>query len=199
MFDRSAPLPTGGHIEQSDGTSWMGMYCLNMLAIALELARENPAYEDVASKFFEHFVYICEAMNNLGGENIELWDEKDGFYYDVLHYDDGQTSPLKVRSMVGLIPLFAVETLDPELVDQPARLQTAHAMVYRKSPGLGDHIETDSRPDEGPRRFLSLVNRNRLKSVLRYMLDESEFLSPYGIRALSRYHRDHPYILPVTA
>ena len=130
VFDRSAPLPTGGHIEQSDGTSWMGMYCLNMLAIALELARENPAYEDVASKFFEHFVYICHAMNNLGGEGIELWDDEDGFYYDVLHLAGRTDAPMKVRSMVGLIPLFAVETLEPELIDQLAGIQAAHAVVH---------------------------------------------------------------------
>ena len=196
VFDRSAPLPTGGHIEQSDGTSWMGMYCLNMLAIALELARENTAYEDVASKFFEHFVYICEAMNNLGNAKIELWDAKDGFYYDVLHYDNGQNTPLKVRSMVGLIPLFAVETLDPELVDSLPGFKRRMQWFIENRPELGDHIETES-TENGPRRFLALVNRHRLKKVLGYMLDESEFLSPYGIRALSRYHRDHPYIMAV--
>ncbi|HEX9660717.1 MAG TPA: glucosidase [Candidatus Binatia bacterium] len=196
VFDRSAPLPTRGHIEQSDGTSWMGMYCLNMLAIALELARENSAYEDVASKFFEHFVYICEAMNNLGNAKIELWDAKDGFYYDVLHYDNGQNMPLKVRSMVGLIPLFAVETLDPELVDSLPGFKRRMQWFIENRPALGDHIETES-TENGPRRFLSLVNRHRLKKVLGYMLDESEFLSPYGIRALSRYHRDHPYIMAV--
>jgi hypothetical protein len=118
VFDRSAPLPTGGHIEQSDATSWMGMYCLNMLAIALELARENSAYEDVASKFFEHFVYISRAMNDIGGQGIELWDGQDGFYYDVLHLPDGHRIPMKVRSTVGLIPLFAVETLDSDIVDK---------------------------------------------------------------------------------
>jgi hypothetical protein len=196
VFDRSAPLPTGGHIEQSDATSWMGMYCLNMLAIALELARENPAYEDVASKFFEHFVYICEAMNNIGGEKIELWDPQDNFYYDVLHYDDGRNLPLKVRSMVGLIPLFAVETLDPELVDRLPGFKRRMQWFIENRPGLSDHIEIES-TDSGPRRFLALVNRRRLKHVLRYMLDENEFLSPYGIRALSRYHREHPYILAV--
>ncbi len=196
VFDRSAPLPTGGHIEQSDGTSWMGMYCLNMLAIALELARENSAYEDIASKFFEHFVYICEAMNNLGGENIELWDQKDGFYYDVLHQEDGKNLPLKVRSMVGLIPLFAVETLDPAVIDHLPGFKRRMQWFIENRARLGDHIETQP-TDEGPRRFLSLINRTRLKSVLRYMLDENEFLSPYGIRALSRYHRDHPYILLV--
>ena len=196
VFDRSAPLPTGGHIEQSDATSWMGMYCLNMLAIALELAKENSAYEDVASKFFEHFVYICEAMNNLGGQKIELWDRQDGFYYDALHHDNGQSMRLKVRSMVGLIPLFAVETLHPEIVDKLHGFKRRMQWFIENRPGLSEHIETEA-TDDGPRRFLSLVNRHRLKRVLGYMLDEKEFLSPFGIRALSRYHLDHPYKLPV--
>ena len=194
VFDRSAPLPTGGHIEQSDATSWMGMYCLNMLSIALELARENRAYEDVASKFFEHFVYICRAMNNIGGENIELWNKDDGFFYDVLHLPDGQTFPLKVRSLVGLIPLFAVETLDSELIDSLPRFKHRMQWFIEHRPDFSAHVETQSH-DGGVRRFLSLVNRDRLKSVLRYMLDEEEFLSPFGIRALSRYHKDHPYVL----
>jgi len=194
VFDRSAPLPTGGYIEQSDATSWMGMYCLNMLAIALELARENSVYEDVASKFFEHFVYICEAMNNLGGEGIELWDAKDGFYYDFLHMTDGQRLPMKVRSMVGLIPLFAVETLDPAIVDALPGFKRRMQWFIENQPRLSDNIDTQS-TEEGPRRFLSLVNRHHLKRVLGYMLDEKEFLSPYGIRAISRVHRDHPYTL----
>ena len=142
VFDRSAPLPTGGYIEQSDGTSWMGMYCLNMLAIALELAKENPAYEDVASKFFEHFVYICNAMNNLGGENIELWDAQDGFFYDVLSLPNGQRSHLKVRSLVGLIPLFAVETLDPGVVDKLPGFKRRLQWFIENRPELGEHIET---------------------------------------------------------
>ena len=196
VFDRSAPLPTGGHIEQSDATSWMGMYCLNMLSIALELARENRAYEDVASKFFEHFVYICRAMNNIGGEKIELWDREDGFFYDVLHLPDGRTCPLKVRSLVGLIPLFAVETLDSELIDRLPRFKHRMQWFIENRPDFSSHVETQSQNGE-VRRFLSLVNRTRLKSVLRYMLDEQEFLSPYGIRALSRYHKDHPYRLSV--
>lgn len=196
VFDRSAPLPTGGHIEQSDATSWMGMYCLNMLSIALELARENRAYEDVASKFFEHFVYICRAMNNIGGEKIELWDREDGFFYDVLHLPDGKKCHMKVRSMVGLIPLFAVETLDSELIDGLPRFKHRLQWFIEHRPDFSAHVETQSH-DGGVRRFLSLVNRHRLKSVLRYMLDEDEFLSPYGIRALSRYHKDHPYILSV--
>ncbi len=194
VFDRSAPLPTGGHIEQSDATSWMGMYCLNMLSIALELARENRAYEDVASKFFEHFVYICRAMNNIGGENIELWNKEDGFFYDVLQLPDGQTVPLKIRSLVGLIPLFAVETLDSELIDSLPRFKHRMQWFIENRPDFSAHVETQSQGGE-VRRFLSLVNRDRLKSVLRYMLDEEEFLSPYGIRALSRYHKDHPYVL----
>jgi hypothetical protein len=193
VFDRSKPVPTGGHIEQSDGTSWMGMYCLNMLAIALELARENPAYEDVASKFFEHFVYICSAMNDIGGEGIELWNTKDGFYYDVLHLPDGKALPLKVRSMVGLIPLFGVETLDPELVDRLPGFKRRMQWFIENRPELGERFETET-TEHGPRRFLSLVSRLHLTSVLRYMLDENEFLSPYGIRSLSRFHRDHPYI-----
>jgi hypothetical protein len=197
VFDRSAPLPTGGHIEQSDATSWMGMYCLNMLSIALELARDNRAYEDVASKFFEHFVYICRAMNNIGGEKIELWNREDGFFYDVLHLPDGHTCPLKVRSLVGLIPLFAVETLDSELIDKLPRFKHRMQWFIENRSDFSAHVETHSQDGE-VRRFLSLVNPTRLKSVLRYMLDEEEFLSPYGIRALSRYHKDHPYVLSIS-
>jgi hypothetical protein len=196
VFDRSAPLPTGGHIEQSDATSWMGMYCLNMLAIALELARKDSAYEDVASKFFEHFVYICNAMNNLGGKDIELWDEQDGFYYDVLHQDNGQRFPIRVRSMVGLIPLFAIETLEADIVDKLPGFKRRMQWFIENRPDLSDNIETQTKP-QGISRCLSLVNRHRLSLVLRYLLDESEFLSPHGIRALSRYHQDHPYTLHI--
>ena len=194
VFDRSKPLPTGGHIEQSDATSWMGMYCLNMLSIALELARDDRAYEDVASKFFEHFVYICRAMNNIGNAKIELWNREDGFFYDVLHLPDGKTFPMKVRSMVGLIPLFAVETLDSELIDRLPRFKHRMQWFIENRPDFSLHIETQSQDGE-VRRFLSLVNRHRLPKVLRYLLDEQEFLSPHGVRALSRYHKEHPYIL----
>ncbi len=197
VFDRSAPLPTGGHIEQSDATSWMGMYCLNMLAIALELARENHTYEDVASKFFEHFVYISRAMNNIAGKGIALWDTEDEFYYDVLHLPDGKHFPLKVRSMVGLIPLFAVETLESDIVDQLPGFKRRMQWFIENRPELSEHIETLTTPDSTVRRFLSLVNRQRLTSVLRYMLDENEFLSPYGVRSLSRFHQAHPYTLVV--
>jgi hypothetical protein len=197
VFDRSAPLPTGGFIEQSDGTSWMGMYCLNMLAIALELARDNSVYDGLASKFFEHFVYICRAMNNLGDEGIELWNAQDGFFYDVLHLPNGQHFPLKVRSMVGLIPLFASETLDSDIVDKLPGFKRRMQWFIENRPELADYIETETTSDLHVRRFLSLVNRNRLRQVLRYMLDENEFLSSYGIRALSRFHLEHPYMMSV--
>jgi len=197
VFDRSAPLPTGGHIEQSDGTSWMGMYCLNMLAIALELAKEDRTYADVASKFFEHFVYIADAMNNRGGHGIDLWDEEDGFYYDVLHLPDGRHLKLKVRSMVGLIPLFAVETLEPEIVDALPAFKKRMLWFIENRPQFRDNVTIAPTPSGNVRRLLSIVNAERLARVLRFMLDESEFLSSYGIRALSQFHRDHPYLLHI--
>jgi hypothetical protein len=198
VFDRSAPLPTGGTIEQSDGTAWVAMYCLNMLAISLELARENPAYEDVASKFFEHFVYISRAMNNIAGEGIELWNKEDGFFYDVLHLPTGEASPLKVRSMVGLIPLFAVETLEPDVMERLPKFARRMQWFLDNRAELRNHVvELPAPKGKQPRRLLSLVNGVRLASVLRYMLDEREFLSDYGIRALSRVHRDHPYVMNV--
>jgi hypothetical protein len=197
VFDRSAPLPTGGHIDQSDGTSWMAMYCLNLLAIALELARKDPSYEDVASKFWEHFVFIAHAMNRRGGEDMQLWDEEDGFYYDVLHLPDDQHFPLKVRSMVGLIPLFAVETLEPELLSRLPDFKRRLEWFIDHRPDLTQNIACMRTPGRGERRLLSIVDRDRLRRVLRLMLDEQEFLSPYGIRALSRFHHDHPYTLTV--
>ena len=194
VFDRSAPLPTGGHIEQSDGTSWMGMYCLNMLAIALELARHDSAYEDVASKFFEHFVYIAHAVHDLGDEGINLWDDTDGFYYDVLH-GNGTAHPMKVRSMVGLIPLFAVETLEPEVIDRLPGFKRRMQWFIDNHPEFREHVETAQKPGVGLRRLLAIVGRPQLPRVLRFMFDEAEFLSPHGVRAVSRYHKDHPYVL----
>jgi hypothetical protein len=173
------------------------MFCLNMLAIALELAREDPAYEDVASKFFEHFVYIANAMNNIAGEGIELWDKEDGFFYDVLYLPDGNAKPLKVRSMVGLIPLFAVEILEPETMRRLPGFTRRLMWFLMNRPELRDHVVRQDTPEGETRRLLSLVSGVRLASVLRYMLDENEFLSPFGIRALSRFHRDHPYMLTV--
>jgi hypothetical protein len=198
VFDRSAPLPTGGHIEQSDGTSWMGMYCLNLLGIALELAREDPAYEDVASKFWEHFLYIAHAMNTRGGEDIELWDEEDGFYYDVLHLPNGEHFPLKVRSMVGLIPLFAVQTLEPKLLNRLPGFKRRLEWFIDHRPELIQNVACMRTPGQEERRLLSVVTPDRLRRVLKLMLDEREFLSPYGIRALSQSHRDHPYTLTVS-
>ena len=197
VFDRSAPLPTGGHLEQSDGTSWMGMYCLNMLAMALELAKEDPAYEDVASKFFEHFVHIAHAMNDIGVDGMALWDNEDGFYYDVLRLPDGSQHFLKIRSIVGLIPLFAVETLEPEIIDCLPGFKRRMQWFVDNHADVPEHIEMTQRSAGGVRRLLALVNRKQLKRVLARMLDETEFLSPYGIRALSRYHLDHPYEVQV--
>jgi hypothetical protein len=197
VFDRSAELPTGGQIEQSDGTSWMGMYCLNLLAIAMELARENPAYEDVASKFWEHFLYIAHAMNHLGDSGTRLWNEEDGFYYDVLRLADGTGFPMKVRSMVGLIPLFAVETLEPELLSLLAGFTRRLEWFIDNRKDLIGNVACMRTLGDGERRMLSIVDRDQLRKVLKVMLDENEFLSPYGIRALSRVHLEHPYSLQV--
>jgi len=195
VFDRSKPLPTGGHIEQSDGTSWMAMYCLNMLAMAMELARQDPAYEDVGSKFFEHFVHITKAINNLGGHGFALWDEEDGFYYDVLHLPEGKHHFLKVRSMVGLIPLYAVETFEPEVVEGLPGFKRRMQWFLENVPHVPRHIAQTQRSARGVRRLLSIVSLRKLVRVLRTMLDEDEFLSPYGIRGVSKFHRDHPYVL----
>jgi hypothetical protein len=195
VFDRSVSFPGGGHIEQSDATSWMGMYCLNMMVMALELARENAAYEDVATKFFEHFVYICRAMNDFGGSGVGLWNPEDRFYYDVLQQPGSRPLPLKLRSMVGLIPLFAVETLDSDTVDRLPGFKRRMQWFIEHRPELANHVETRTVGDEHVHRFLSLVNRDRLDAVLRTMLDEREFLSPHGIRSLSACHRDRPYTL----
>jgi hypothetical protein len=194
VFDRSKPLPLGGHIEQSDGTAWVGMFCLNMLAIALELAADDPAYEDVASKFFEHFVYIAHAMNDIAG--IALWDAADGFYHDVLHFQDGRVEPLRVRSLVGLIPLFAVETLDADVLTRFPNFARRMMWFLTHHDQLRDHVV---REDNGgtARWLLSLVNGERLRRVLGRVLDEAEFLSPHGVRALSRVHLAEPYVLRV--
>jgi hypothetical protein len=197
VFDRSAPLPTGGHIEQADGTSWMGMYCLNLMAIALELARDNPAYEDVASKFWEHFLYIAYAINNLDQEGIKLWNDEDGFYYDVLHLSDGSSLPMKVRSMVGLIPLFAVETLESELLNRLPGFKRRLEWFIENRKDLIGNVACMRTPGHGERRLMSIVTRDQLRRVLSIMLDESEFLSPYGIRSVSQAHQDHPYVLNV--
>jgi hypothetical protein len=193
VFDRSAPLPTGGFIEQADGTAWMGMYCLNLLAIALELASHDHAYEDVATKFFEHFIYIANAIYDLGGENIGLWDEEDGFFYDLLQLPGRQFVPLKVRSFVGLIPLFAVETLDARILDKLPRFRQRMEWFIKYRPHLVERIASLTHPGKDDRRLLAIANREKLEKILQRMLDTDEFLSNYGLRALSRYHHQHPY------
>ncbi len=191
IFDRSAPLPSGARLEQSDATSWMAMFCLNMLAIALELAQHDQSYEDVATKFFEHFLAIANAMNHVGRHKISLWDSHDGFFYDVLNLN-GQQTPMRIRSIVGLIPLFAVETIEPSLLQELPDFAARMRWFIKNRPDLcGNIFELDAL-GEGRRRMLSVVNPTRLRQVLRRMLDEDEFLSPHGVRSLSRWHLGHP-------
>jgi Mannosylglycerate hydrolase MGH1-like glycoside hydrolase domain len=197
VFDRSAPLPTGGYIEQSDGTSWMAMYTLNLLAIALELSKEDRAYEDVASKFWEHFIHIAHAMSHRGLNGTGLWNEEDGFFYDVLRLPDGNYLPMKIRSMVGLIPLFAVETLEPDLLERLPGFKRRLEWFIDNRPDLIGNVACMRTPGMRERRLLSIATQDQLRQILKYMLDEREFLSPYGIRALSQVHRNHPYQLSV--
>jgi hypothetical protein len=200
VFDRSAPLPTGGHLEQSDGTSWMAMYSLNMLAIAIELAKHNHVYEDVASKFWEHFLNIAHAMSGgrlHGGDGHDLWDEEDGFFYDVLHTPDDGRRPLKIRSLVGLIPLLAVQTLEPDVLDRHQGFRRRLEWFIANRPDLTGNVACMRTGGHRDRRLLAILDGDRLRRVLRVMLDEREFLSPYGIRAISQAHRERPYVLRV--
>jgi len=200
LFDRSAPLPTGGMLEQSDGTAWMATYCLNLLAIALELSRVDPTYQDVATKFAEHFVYIAHAMNHHGDDGYSLWDEGDGFYYDVLHLPATGGHPrhefrtLKIRSMVGLIPLFAVEAFDADaMAASPEFLQRLEWFLRHKPHLAGEVAHITDRGKEG-RVLFSLVTKERLRRILARVLDETEFLSDHGVRSLSRIHAEAPYV-----
>jgi len=197
VFDRSSELPTGGHIDQSDGTSWMAMYALNLMRISLELAKRNPVYEDIATKFFEHFLHIAESMTRVGDDDVGLWDDEDHFYYDVLHLPDGSMRRMKVRSMVGLIPLFAVEVLDPELLDRVPEFKRRLEWFLNYRPDLAALVSHWEVEGLGHRRLLSLLRGRRMKWLLRRMLDETEFLSDYGVRALSKFHQDHPYVFRV--
>lgn len=195
VFDRSKPLPTGGYIEQSDGTSWMAMYSLNMLRIALELAKVNDTYEDVASKFLEHFLYISSAMNALGGDG--LWDQQDGFYYDRLRLPNGRSQPLRVRSIVGLIPLFAVETFDADTIANLEGFQRRTRWFLEHRRDLTEHLLWHPAGDGNPLGIIALIQPLRLIRALELMLDEAEFLSPYGIRSMSAIHRGQPFVMRV--
>ena len=197
VFDRSAPLPTGGYLEQADGTAWMALFCQNMLEIAVELASQDPSYEDMAVTFTGHFLLIAHAMNQAGGEG--MWDEEDGFYYDVLRRPDGGATRLKVRSMVGLLPLCATTVIEPWQRDRVPRLLAVYNERLQRMPELrqGIHPTGPGHLGVAERGILALVNPDRLRRILSRMLDEREFLSPYGIRALSRYHAERPYVFTV--
>jgi hypothetical protein len=194
IFDRSAPLPTGGYINQADGTAWMAMYTLNLMRIALELALADHVYEDIASKFFEHFLYIAEAMTNIGGDGIGLWDETDEFYYDVLHLPDGERIPLRVRSLVGLIPLFAVEVLDASVFARLPHFSARTHWFLEHRPQLARLVSRWHDAKDGERHLLSLLRGHRMKRLLNRMLDEALFLSDYGVRSLSKQYGKDPYV-----
>lgn len=193
IFDRNVSLPGAGYLNQADGTSWMAMYALNMMRIALELALHNKVYEDLASKFFEHFLQIAEAITNCGEEAGGLWDDEDKFYYDEVRFTNGEVAKLKIRSMVGLIPLFAVETLEPALLDQLPEFRKRLLWFLKNRPRMAELVSRWEAPGIGERRLLSLLRGHRMKAILRRMLDESEFLSEYGVRALSRVYAEEPY------
>ena len=192
LFDRSAQLPTGGHIDQSDGTAWMGFYCLTMLNMAIELARHDPCYEDMAIKFYEHFLDIALAMSGVSHDGIGLWDEQDGFFYDVLHLPDGGTVPLRVRSLVGLMSLIAVETVGQETLDALPDFARSLNWLKTHRPRLTEHIASIDLAEYGEAHLFSIPTPAQLRQVLRYLLDEDEFLSPYGIRSVSKVH-ENPY------
>jgi hypothetical protein len=197
VFDRSAPLPTGGYLEQADGTAWMAFFAQNMLNIALRLSAYDPVYDDMAVKFFEHFLWIAAAMDRVGDNYDEMWDEADGFFYDLLRLPDGSATRLKVRSMVGLLPLCASTVIDPETFEKLDLFKARVRWFVKNRAELMTNIHDVLEPGYADRRLLSILNQDKLRRVLAYMLDENEFLSPYGIRALSRYHLEHPFIFKV--
>ncbi len=191
VFDRSSMLPSGGRLEQADGTGWMAMYTLNMLRIACEISLTKPVYQDMASKFFEHFLQIAGAMNSKN--KLSLWDEDDQFYYDCLHNQDGSSMLLKVRSLVGLIPLFAVEVLDPEMLEKLPVFKTRVEWVLNNRADLSDLVSRWNQPGKGESRLLAILRGHRMKMLLKRMFDETEFLSDYGVRSLSKFHQENPY------
>ncbi|HEX4750551.1 MAG TPA: glucosidase [Bryobacteraceae bacterium] len=195
IFDRSAPLPSGWLLEQADGSSWMAMYCLNMLKIALTLSTVNRTYEDIASKFFEHFLDISQAINHYYGTG--LWDDQDGFYYDRLRLSDDNFHLLRVRTLVGIVPLFASDTIELSFIEKHPGFKKRMDWFIENRPDLLEGLADMTEGGMAQRRLLSVVNKKRLQRILTRLFDENEFLSPYGIRSLSRYHKDHPYVLPV--
>ncbi len=194
VFDRNAPLPTGGYLEQADGTAWMALYCQNMLEISVELAMTDADYAEMALKFVEHFLWIASSMAHVG-EDTGMWDEEDGFFYDVLRLPDGRAQRLKVRSMVGLLPLCAATTMEGELVAKYPEIGERFQWFLTARPELYAAIHDPRKPGVAGRRLGSILDEIKLRRVLSKMLDENEFLSPYGIRSLSRYHADHPYVI----
>jgi len=196
VFDRSAPLPTGGYLEQADGTAWMALYCQNMLQIAVELAMTDTDYAEMALKFCEHFLWIGSAMGHLGGDT-GMWDEEDGFYYDVLRLPNGEAQRLKVRSMVGLLPLCAATVFDGALLAKYPEIGDRLWWFLEARPELSAAIHDPKKVGVAGRHLLSVLNETKLRRILTKMLDENEFLSPYGVRSLSRYHADHPYVMHV--
>ena len=199
VFDRSAPLPTGGSLEQADGTAWMAFYCQNMIEMALILADHDPQYEEYAFNFLQHFMWIAYAMDRIGEQHDEMWDETDGFFYDVLRLPDGSATRLKVRSMVGLLPLCASTIFEPDTLTTHPRLMELIGLFHERHPEVMAQVAptAEGYSGYGGRRLLSPLSKKRLERVLGYLLDENEFLSPYGIRSLSRYHQEHPFVFDV--
>ncbi len=194
VFDRSSPLPTGGNLEQADGTAWMAFYSQQMMRIAVELALADPLYEEFVSKFFQHTMWIAGAMDRIGECHDEMWDEHDGFFYDVLRLPDGSARRLEVRSMVGLLPLAAVAIFEEDILERLPTFRAFARTFLTRHPELAVNAHMPATPGVGGRRMLSIVNDAKLRRILSRMLDEAEFLSPHGIRALSRHHREHPFV-----
>jgi hypothetical protein len=197
VFDRSAPLPTGGFLEQADGTAWMALFCQNMFGLALEIARHDSSYEDMLVKFVQHFLWIAGSMDRVGDQRDELWDEEDGFFYDVLVLPDGTAERMKVRSLVGLLPLAATTVIPEEVIERFPRIAERVRDFLAKHPELSANIHPISKPGVNGVRLLAILNETKLRRILTRMLDEERFLSPYGIRSLSRWHLEHPYVLSV--